>query len=131
MSKLTQAEYAEELSKLDQELKLMQKELEDNLQLNDNFQKSIEEKGDELAHKDEFIMSLREKNAAELEQLRLEQESLNDNIVHEINFHTAEVQNLRVRRNRLQELVNENERLRDSIRFLEEKVNEDRHHHGN
>jgi hypothetical protein len=44
MSKLTSAEYAEELAKVDQELKLLQKELEDTLQLNDNFQKNIQQK---------------------------------------------------------------------------------------
>lgn len=68
---ITSEQFNEEFNRLDQELKLLQKELEDTLQLNDNFQKSIEQKGDELAFKDEYLMSLREKNAAEIEQLKL------------------------------------------------------------
>jgi hypothetical protein len=58
------------------------------------------EKGDELAQKDEFLMSLREKHAAEVEQLLLEESSLKDNYIHEVNFHTTEVQNLRIRKSR-------------------------------
>ncbi len=70
-------QFTEEFNRVDQELKLLQKDLEDTLQLNDNFQKSIEQKGEELAGKDEYLMTLREKNAAEIEQLLLVRISCN------------------------------------------------------
>jgi hypothetical protein len=41
---LSQEQYNEEFTRLDQELKLAQKELGDTLTINDDFQKNIEQK---------------------------------------------------------------------------------------
>jgi hypothetical protein len=96
-SKQNAEQFNEEFNRADSELKTLQHELEDTLKINDNFTKGLEQKGEELTQKDQFLQTLREKNASELEQLNLEQSSASENSAHELNFHSVELHNLKIR----------------------------------
>jgi hypothetical protein len=127
--KMTNEQYAEELSKVDQELKTLQHGLQDTLTVNDSLALGIEEKELELLKKEARIILLKEKNLAELQQLELERDASREHHRHEINCHIKSLDHLKTQQIRFNELELSNEKLFESIKYLSEVTTEDHHVH--
>lgn len=68
-AKLSTEAILEETARIEEEIRQVQLQLNDTKTLNDDLVKSIERKEVELSSKEESLFHLREKNAAELEQI--------------------------------------------------------------
>ncbi len=127
---LSSEQIQEELTRVEQELRQLTFDYNDNAKINDDLTKTIERKEAELAFKDQYVLELKNGNVAELEQLKWECEAVKERCNDQVNFHVNELHNLRIHKQRMFELQMENEKLQSSIKYLEENAEKQRRQHG-
>ena len=79
--------------------------------------------------KEKRLNSLKERNAADMEQLHLEYDSLSDRYHHEISAHEDKVRYLELQYKRFEDMVRENGSLKECIDILLEQAEKDRAEH--
>ena len=111
--------------RLEKELKELQKELQDTLDMNDDMLTDLKIKDEFLAKQEAYLKLLSEKNAAELLQLDTEHASTSEKYSHNIEAAERNDMRLRMHRERFLRLENENSELAQALVDISEKMAQD------
>ena len=111
--------------RLDIELKELQKSLEDTLQMNDDLLADLKVKDEFLLKQDAILTVLKEKNAAEEQQLEIEHSAVTEKYGHNIDAAEKTEMRLMMHRDRFQHLEKENNELVRAINDLKDTMAEE------
>jgi hypothetical protein len=120
---------SEEVKRFDTELKEMTHELNNMLNLNEDLASNIEAKDVEICNLEERLRSLRETQSADLEQWDLEQVSIRDTSMCDVNVSREKVRKLKLFKERVTNISNENDNLKELIQSATTQLNANRINH--
>eukprot|EP00602_Paraphysomonas_sp_CaronLab_P001618 CAMPEP_0185031938 /NCGR_PEP_ID=MMETSP1103-20130426/19685_1 /TAXON_ID=36769 /ORGANISM="Paraphysomonas bandaiensis, Strain Caron Lab Isolate" /LENGTH=521 /DNA_ID=CAMNT_0027567639 /DNA_START=31 /DNA_END=1593 /DNA_ORIENTATION=- len=107
---------------LENELRRVQIELVEVLNLNDNLTLENKEKDDTISRKEQQLMELKDKDAQDIEQLKTERKCMVDYYEHEFAVLNDSIKRIELLRDRYNALLEENAVIQSSVERLKEQM---------
>jgi hypothetical protein len=110
--------------RLEEELKYVQLQMTDTLNLNDGLLAELRQKDETLVKREGYYSIISEKNAAELQQLEVEAVCSEQKYTYDVDSLQAQVDRMQLRRERYLRLKKENDNLNDTFEDMQRSVAE-------
>jgi|MDTB01.1.fsa_nt_gb hypothetical protein len=113
-----------EKKRLEEELRYVQLQMTDILNLNDGLLVELRQKDKSLVKREEYFAIISEKNATELAQLEIETECAEQMSVYDIEVLQGQVNRLQLQKERYNTLSQENKDLEEAFMSMQEEVSQ-------